>query len=249
MRTHYQNLQVAENASPEVIKGAYKYLSQKWHPDKNPDQLDKAERNSRIINEAYAVLSDPVLRKEHDAKIKEHRRQEAVEAAQRVAQEVAEAARSAAEEAARQTALQAEEVARRAAQQAEFTARRAAQDADWSARAAAQEAEFAAARRAASTADDRHAQSASYRPENSYQPNAREQRQRSSTQTFSKVERLELLIFGIVALTLFGLMVSSGNMSWPSAVIFALVLALPIGFVVMVLINTVIRVVGMFRGN
>ncbi len=27
LRTHYDNLQVAENASIEVIRGAYKYLS------------------------------------------------------------------------------------------------------------------------------------------------------------------------------------------------------------------------------
>ena len=66
MRTHYDNLQVARNASPEVIKGAYKYLSQKWHPDKHPSDQAKAERISTIINEAYAVLSDPAARKAHD---------------------------------------------------------------------------------------------------------------------------------------------------------------------------------------
>ncbi len=66
MRTHYDNLQVSRNASPEVIKGAYKYLSQKWHPDKNPEKREVAERNLKIINEAYEVLSDPVRRAEHD---------------------------------------------------------------------------------------------------------------------------------------------------------------------------------------
>ncbi|MEQ9465593.1 MAG: RDD family protein [Haliea sp.] len=66
MRTHYDNLQVARNASPEVIKGAYKYLSQKWHPDKNPENREEAERNLRIINKAYEVLSDPELRIQHD---------------------------------------------------------------------------------------------------------------------------------------------------------------------------------------
>lgn len=66
-RTHYDNLQVAENASPEVIKGAYKYLSQKWHPDRNPTNKEEAERITKIINQAYQVLSDPALRREHDA--------------------------------------------------------------------------------------------------------------------------------------------------------------------------------------
>ena len=44
MRTHYDNLHVSEKASPEVIKGAYKALAQKWHPDKHPNQREKAER-------------------------------------------------------------------------------------------------------------------------------------------------------------------------------------------------------------
>ena len=65
-RTHYDNLQVAETASPEVIRRAYKVLSQRWHPDKNPQQRDKAERVCIMLNEAYAVLSDPVRRAKHD---------------------------------------------------------------------------------------------------------------------------------------------------------------------------------------
>lgn len=73
LRTHYDNLQVAENASPEVIKGAYKFLFQKWHPDKNPDNRAEAERISCVINEAYAVLADPQTRKEHDLWIRTER--------------------------------------------------------------------------------------------------------------------------------------------------------------------------------
>ena len=65
-RTHYDNLQLKENASDEVIRGAYRYLAQKWHPDKNPDNKEEAERNSKIINDSYAILSDPQARKEHD---------------------------------------------------------------------------------------------------------------------------------------------------------------------------------------
>lgn len=66
IRTHYDNLQVKETASDEVIKGAYRYLAQKWHPDKNPHNKEEAERVLQIINQAYAILSDPVKRKEHD---------------------------------------------------------------------------------------------------------------------------------------------------------------------------------------
>ncbi|MFP4244148.1 MAG: DnaJ domain-containing protein [Ectothiorhodospira sp.] len=74
LRTHYDNLQVSENASQEVIRGAYKFLSQKWHPDKNPGERAKAERITRIINDAYAVLSDPERRREHDRWIADQRR-------------------------------------------------------------------------------------------------------------------------------------------------------------------------------
>jgi uncharacterized RDD family membrane protein YckC/Tfp pilus assembly major pilin PilA len=73
VKTHYDNLQVKETASDEVIKGAYRYLSQKWHPDKNPHNKQEAERVLRIINQAYAVLSDPIKRKEHDDWIKKQR--------------------------------------------------------------------------------------------------------------------------------------------------------------------------------
>ena len=65
-KTHYDNLQVTCSASDVVIKGAFRALSQKHHPDKNPDNREQAERNMQIINEAFAVLSDPVRRHEYD---------------------------------------------------------------------------------------------------------------------------------------------------------------------------------------
>lgn len=67
IRTHYDNLQVARTASDTVIRAAYRSLSQRYHPDKNPENIAAAERITKIINEAYAVLSDPVLRQQHDA--------------------------------------------------------------------------------------------------------------------------------------------------------------------------------------
>lgn len=39
----------------------YKKLALKWHPDKNPDNLEEANRKFREISEAYEVLSDGEL--------------------------------------------------------------------------------------------------------------------------------------------------------------------------------------------
>lgn len=62
--THYDNLKVARNATPAVIKAAYRVLAQEFHPDRctRPD----AARIMQFINDAYAVLSDPVQREKHD---------------------------------------------------------------------------------------------------------------------------------------------------------------------------------------
>lgn len=65
VHTHYDNLKVARNAPPEVIRAAYKTLSQKYHPDRNGNNPD-AIRVIQIIKSAYAVLSDPDKRREHD---------------------------------------------------------------------------------------------------------------------------------------------------------------------------------------
>src|SRR5947207_5855272 len=70
VRTHYDNLRVARNAPPEVIRAAYKVLAQKYHTDANPNDPDAA-RKMGIINTAYEVLSDPQGRKEHDEWIAE----------------------------------------------------------------------------------------------------------------------------------------------------------------------------------
>lgn len=54
------------NAPPEVIRAAYRSLSQKYHPDRNPSDPN-AERIMLILNAAYETLSDPVRRAAHDA--------------------------------------------------------------------------------------------------------------------------------------------------------------------------------------
>jgi len=66
IKTYYDILQVREDADIEVIKGAYRFLAQKYHPDKYPDK-EAAEKILKVINKAYSVLSDPVKRAEYDA--------------------------------------------------------------------------------------------------------------------------------------------------------------------------------------
>lgn len=67
MHTHYDNLRVTRNATPGVIKAAYRALCQEYHPDRNssPD----ATRIMAIINDAYTVLSDPAARARYDSKL------------------------------------------------------------------------------------------------------------------------------------------------------------------------------------
>ncbi len=63
--THYDNLKVARNAPPEVIRAAYRALSQKFHPDINHSNPDAAQIMV-IINASYEVLSNPERRREYD---------------------------------------------------------------------------------------------------------------------------------------------------------------------------------------
>lgn len=65
IHSHYDNLKVSRDAPQEVIRAAYRTLSQKYHPDRRLNDPD-AERVMKIINASYAVLSDPAQRKEHD---------------------------------------------------------------------------------------------------------------------------------------------------------------------------------------
>lgn len=77
--THYDNLRVARNAPPEVIRAAYKTLSQRYHPDRNPGNPEAA-RVMAILNASYAVLSDPQQRRLHDLWISQQEKSEAAAA-------------------------------------------------------------------------------------------------------------------------------------------------------------------------
>ena len=61
---YYAILQVQKNASQDEIKGQFRLLAKKWHPDKKQD--DGAEKKMAEINIAYEVLSNTKRRKMFD---------------------------------------------------------------------------------------------------------------------------------------------------------------------------------------
>jgi len=71
MVDYYRVLEVTRNASTEDIKKAYRKLALKWHPDKNPDNLEEATKRFKELSEAYEVLSDEKKRKVYDTYGKE----------------------------------------------------------------------------------------------------------------------------------------------------------------------------------
>lgn len=75
----YQVLGVAPGADAAEIRRAYLALARRFHPDahadRSPAERAHAERRMRDVNVAWATLSDPARRRDHDAQ-----RQRAAEA-------------------------------------------------------------------------------------------------------------------------------------------------------------------------
>jgi len=61
----YARLGVDRKASTDDIRAAYRKLALKYHPDRNPNNLD-AEKKFKEISEAYDTLSDVGRRKLYD---------------------------------------------------------------------------------------------------------------------------------------------------------------------------------------
>jgi molecular chaperone DnaJ len=61
---YYKTLGVSPNASDSEIKKAYRALSFKYHPDKNPDP--SVAEQYKLINEAYETLNDAQKRNQYD---------------------------------------------------------------------------------------------------------------------------------------------------------------------------------------
>lgn len=64
-RDYYEVLGVAKTASADEIKKSYRKLAMQYHPDRNPDNKEAAEKFKEIC-EAYEVLSDTDKRHRYD---------------------------------------------------------------------------------------------------------------------------------------------------------------------------------------
>lgn len=64
-RDYYQVLGIGRNAGVDEMKGAYRKLALKYHPDRNPGDKE-AEEKFKEAAEAYEVLHDPQKRQIYD---------------------------------------------------------------------------------------------------------------------------------------------------------------------------------------
>ena len=74
--SHYDILQIKQDASNDEIKRSFRNLALKYHPDKNKS-ADSKEKFLRIV-EAYEVLSDEGSRKKYDLLFQSERNGEKV---------------------------------------------------------------------------------------------------------------------------------------------------------------------------
>lgn len=66
MKDYYKILGVEKTATEDEIKSAYRKLAMKWHPDRNPGNVEEAKNKFAEINEAYETLSNPDKRRQYD---------------------------------------------------------------------------------------------------------------------------------------------------------------------------------------
>jgi DnaJ family protein B protein 4 len=69
MPTHYEILNVDQNASEHEIKKSYRKLSLQYHPDRTGGDTEATEKYKQI-NEAHEILSDPQKREQYNMELK-----------------------------------------------------------------------------------------------------------------------------------------------------------------------------------
>lgn len=65
-KDYYSILGVGKSASEDEIKKAYRTSAKRWHPDRNKDNKELADKKFKEISEAYEVLSDAKKREIYD---------------------------------------------------------------------------------------------------------------------------------------------------------------------------------------
>jgi DnaJ family protein C protein 3 len=65
-KNHYKILGIPRTAATQEIKKAYRELALRWHPDKNIDNKEEAEKMFLDIAQAYEILSDTELKAKYD---------------------------------------------------------------------------------------------------------------------------------------------------------------------------------------
>ena len=62
----YKVLNVEKNVSDAELKKSYRRMAMKFHPDRNKDDPESAEKKFKQVKEAYEILSDPKKRSAYD---------------------------------------------------------------------------------------------------------------------------------------------------------------------------------------
>jgi len=71
-KDYYEILEVTKTASDDEIKRSYRKLALRWHPDKNKENKEEAQKRFQEISEAYSTLSDKKKRRLYDRGGEEH---------------------------------------------------------------------------------------------------------------------------------------------------------------------------------
>jgi curved DNA-binding protein CbpA len=73
VRSWYEVLGVRGDATTEELRAAHRAMVLALHPDTRPDDVPAAEADAalRLVNDAWAVLGDPVRRASYDQELEE----------------------------------------------------------------------------------------------------------------------------------------------------------------------------------
>ena len=72
---YYQILEIERDATVREIKGAYRKLAKRYHPDKNPERTAFAEKMFREVCNAYNTLQDKKRKSDYDRTLQTIERQ------------------------------------------------------------------------------------------------------------------------------------------------------------------------------